>query len=269
MSQILVGGVPPISSLALGKSIARDSAYAAAVLAAFNRPYEYHSLDDLAQAIYAQYAGPDLPTNTTAVSKDQIVQFYVQNAIPFHDLAPVIALGDPNVLRAEMASMNRSGIPVLLFLENGQGLKTADGLPLHPFQTAAAQASIIRLGFQTDQPVTLIADPAAPVPPLPYPIPANWDTIVSSQIVSAIGVMPAGIPAPAPDFRFWQADGSDTGKDIQWPQPAPQANIADAIDTIQALQAAIQAEQQRSAQLWEAQNAGFLKLLADLGYHPQ
>src|SRR5579884_847185 len=267
----LISGVPHISSYEIGKSEARDAASCLAALAAFAYPNRWPNLANLASQIYSQFAGSDTSDNATPLTVAQALSWCATQHIGTHDLAPVIALNDVDALRHEMAAMtNTNGIPVLLFLEDGSKLATSDGKPLHPYMAAGHAHAIVRLGGYSDHPWTLILDPAAQCPPLPFPTPVMWnDTaggtgIVQGKIVAAFGVMPPKVSAPPADFRF-----SVNGEDQKWPVPQPDITTmaTTLLSTVKARREAertaiISAMQQADSQ----EDQAFLDVLKQLGY---
>jgi len=249
-SQVLVHGVPLVPAYAIGKSEARDAAACLASLAAFARPNHWPNLSTLASDIYTAYAGKDTSDNATPLTREQVLDWCSANGIGTFVLAGISTLEE---LRAEMAAMNKSGIPVLLFLGDGSKLLTYDGKPLHPYQTEPRSHAIIRLGADSVRPITFILDPSAPCPPLPCPIPASWDSITQSTVLSAIGIMPPKVEAPPSGFRF-VANGTEQA----WPEIKPDASLV-----VAELRDKVRQEREKAL---AAEDAKFLETLQALGW---
>jgi hypothetical protein len=245
-NHVLVPHVPKVYQFERGRSAFRCEAFTLVALSLFAYPAQLHwdgrdfsGLNALASHIYAKYTGSDVPENTSGMNKEQMLDWFHLGHIGSHDLQALVdaarASGDWDELRHEMGAMNKSGIPVSLGIDDESHLKTPDGKKLHSWNDVGLGHAIIRLGMDLQQPITFILDPAAPCPPFPFPTPVLWSDLVQCRINTAIGVMPHGVSAPPPDFRF-----SRDGQDFVWPVPEPPkpvVDIAAIVSQVEALKA--------------------------------
>lgn len=268
----IVRGIPHIYQFEPGRSEYRCEAAVLTALSMFAYPNHFSDPSALMHEIYVKYvSGGDVPANQQGMTKEEFLAWCASpdtlggKSIGIHDLQAIVDSGDMDALRLEMAAMNACGIPVALGIADEshlyQAVQNADeswsrGPKLHNWSDTGLAHVIIRIGMDMVHPITLISDPAANCPPFKYPTPILWEDLVACRMTTAIGVMPPGIPTPAPGFRFYE-----NGVQHVWPVPpvAPPDYEAIEADMI-AFKTELEAER-------AASDVRIAKILAELAAH--
>lgn len=275
---IIDDGVPKLYQFAPGRSEYRCEAFALASLTGFAQPNKYPDLNALASEIYQTYAGPDVTSDTNGMTKENAIDYFTKHDIAFFDIQPIVdacrASGNFDRLRLELGGMNRSGIPVLLGIDDEsqlyQAARQSDGNyvrggKLHNWRDEGLHHAIIRIGMMLHAPVTFIMDPATASPPFPFPTPVLWSDLEAAHINTAIGVMPHGIVAPPSDFSFYTGTTDGVDHYTVWPVPKPVIDTEAAISTFESIRNAYQQEIAHLTQVQQASDAAFLAALRELG----
>lgn len=254
-SRVLVHGVPHVYQFEQGKSAYRCEAASLAALSAFAHPNHWPNLSELMHEIYTKYVpGGDVPANKQGMTKEQALEWCKSNGIGVCDLQWVVDKGDPEELRRHMGAMNKSGIPILLGINDEshlyQATQQADsvwvrGPKMHNWNDKGLRHALVRVGMDMVHPVTLLDDPATACPPFAYPTPVLWDDLRACGINTALGIMPPGVPAPPESFHFHTLDGVDH----VWPEPPPKVDVPTAAQIVAALKAKMQVLEHDSVQM--------------------
>ncbi len=189
--------------------------------------------EELEHDLYVKWAGPDVPTDENGVTKEQILAWLSQANIGHIDMSNLVAEfqnGNRDPLHNELMAQNRQHVPQILTVNDESQLYDIAGHKLHAWADQGLHHVILRVGFSDDQGYGLYYEPAAPGFPQPVKIP--WERIIACGLITAIAIMPAGVPQPPVDFRFTQG---------VWPPPKPVISIDDAMARIESVEQAMQA----------------------------
>ncbi len=242
-------GFSPVHAYEFGHAPSRQIAASLAMLAEIAHPGQWKSPQELTSAIYEQYCGPDLPTNPAALTREQALAWLAQQGINTIDLSARYGASLDD-LKHEMQAQNLSGVAQLILLRDETPLRHATTLqPLHNWLAGAPgkAASIIRVGYSDDAPYALYLDSALS-PAFSQPVPILWPDVEQAGLLSVIAVLPHGVEAPPPEFRYF-AGVDESGHMLPpnpWPVPVPpkpEINVEEISTTLSAAQQAIQALQ--------------------------
>ena len=182
----------------------------------------------LEDQLYTRFAGPDVSTDTQGLTKAQVLQWFHEVGIGFVDMADL--LGDHAALKAEIQAQNEQGVPQIITVADESKLYDAvTGVKLHNWADTGLSHCFLRVGFSDDQGYGLYYEPAAPG--FTQPVPISWDnSIMPAGVITAIAVMPGGVPTPPAGFRYTQG---------KWPVPKPVFDPMAMHSTIEAAIAAL------------------------------
>ena len=184
--------------------------------------------EELEHDLYVKWAGPDVATDTIGVAKQPVLDWFKSVGIGFVDMADL--LGDHAALKAEIQAQNEQGVPQIITVADESKLYDAvTGVKLHNWADTGLSHCFLRVGFSDDLGYGLYYEPAAPG--FPQPVPISWDnSIMPAGVITAIAVMPGGVPTPPAGFRY------TSGK---WPVPKPVFDPMAMHSTIEAAIAAL------------------------------
>jgi hypothetical protein len=186
--------------------------------------------EELMHDLYVLWAGPDVASDTQGIDKAPVLAWAHKNGVGFVDMANL--LGDTATLLHVIERQNEMGIPQLITVADESFLKDAKtGVKLHNWNDAGMGHAILRAGFSDSDGYGLYFEPAAPG--FAQPVPISWaDSIVPAHIVTAVAVMPHTVPQPPADFDWLHNT---------WPAPKPTLDVTKALNTIGAMQQALDA----------------------------
>jgi len=197
-----------------------------------------HIPEELEHDLYVELAGPDVVSDKTGIDRLPLEAALKKlGDINYIDYAPLVdefSHGNPAPLHAELMAQNRAGVPQLLCVFDMSALHKADGsargAPLYTYDCKDVHHAIVRAGFSDDSGYGLYFDPASPG--FKQPVPILWADIVAAQIITAIAVLPHGMPIPPSGFLFQHGT---------WPPVQPRVDIAAALSTVESMAATIAA----------------------------
>lgn len=206
--------------------------------------------EELEHDLYVKLAGPDVASDTNGIDKGPILDWFHSVNIGFVDMAALVE-GDMEALRLEITAQNVQNVPQMLCVRDESQLRHAlTGAKLHAWADQGLHHCFIRVGFSDDRGYGLYYEPAAPG--FAQPVPISWhDSIVPAGIITAVALMPAGVPTPPANFSFQHG---------AWPVPKPVLDTAKALSTIAAMQQALTSNQDAM----EAMKAAMANLANDL-----
>lgn len=227
-----------VYQFANGESQYRCVAAVLAMIGEFAFPGKWQSPAELMHQIYEHYAGPDIPSNTDGLTKEQCLDWLNTNHVGFIDLQDLI--GDANALREELEAQNKQGVVQLITVADESQLRYAkNGEKLHNWVDVGLHHCILRVGFSDSDGYGLYMEPAASLA-FPHPVPIMWDDIAKAGVMTILSIMPHGVAVPPAGFRFSQGT---------WPKPKATFDVAKAESTVSAMAQAAVALQQAAAAL--------------------
>lgn len=234
----------------------------------------------LEDALYREWAGPDVATDENGTQLSQITAWLAQQHVGFINMQSLVDEfnnGNKDPLRLELGAMNAQGVPQIITVFDEAYLfqavpnphyDAADpgsapyirGSRLHNWVDASDPKHtvyhhvILRIGFSDSEGYGLYAEPAAPGFCVNSkgqfePVKILWSDVEAAGVTSCLAIMPSGVPTPPSGFDY---------RSGTWPEPEkPALDAASLKADVEAFKAQLDQERQAS-------DATFLKILAEL-----
>ena len=208
-----------------------------------------HDPYQLEHDLYVQYAGPDVPSDENGLSKDQLKEILTTFHVGFIDMDPLVQEGlngNPTPLLQEMEAQTKQDVLQIITVADESFLKEAGtGKKLHNWVDNGLKHCFVRVGFSDDLGYGEYLEPAAPLfcqdaQGHEKPVAIAWSDIVSAKIITAIAIMPYGVPVPPVGFSYQHG---------VWPvPPKPPINVDRAEQLLLQIIAECQADKQAKQQ---------------------
>lgn len=204
----------------------RSVASVCAEVVSFLKPETAPTADLLAHDLEQQFmargqSGPILDTAP-------MLAYLRQQGASLLDLSALVAAGDAAQLAGEVRAQSACGIVHIVCVRDESQLRLAGrNVPLHGYSEQGISHALLSVGTQ-DADVDLYLDSAAPAFVRPTPI--AWASVQAAGITAVYGVLPAGIPVPPPDFRYFTLNQYGQGVAHVWPEPVVPEPVAPALD---------------------------------------
>ncbi len=205
--------------------------------------------EQLEDALYTRFAGPDVPSDQQGLTKEQVLTWLHEVNIGHIDLADL--LHDTETLRHELGAQNKQNVPQIITVGDESQLHEAvqdasgnwvRGAKLHNWVDTGLSHCFLRVGYSPDSPYGLYAEPAAPgfctdaTTGRFRSVRILWSDLMAAGVITAISIMPHNVPTPPSGFRYY---GGDSQPDHLWPEPKPTINTDGATSTLHAMLAAL------------------------------
>lgn len=193
--------------------------------------------EELEHTLYVQWAGPDVPTDTTGIdieANNTVIPWLQAQKIPYVDLQPLVDTENETLLRQVIERMNLMGIPQLIAVRDESKLYDVAGHKLHSWADQGVGHAFVRAGFSDSAGYGLYYEPAAAG--FHQPVPISWDqSIHLAGVRNMVAILPRAMGQPPADFDWLNHT---------WPLTIAQPSIPTLQDAMSKLQTAIdQAEQ--------------------------
>ena len=212
----------------------------AAMAAEFAYPGRYVP-EQLIEELCVKFTNqPDIRSNPWGTTRGELDDWFSQKdvGIGHIDMSALVDefnKGNKDLLHNEITAQNQQNVPQILAVADESYLvEYGTGKNLHPWvnkddpnHTVYGHV-IFRVGYGEEY--GWYMEPAAPG--FSHPVKIGWDDVEKAGIVTCLAIMPHGVPVPPADFSFQHGI---------WPAPKPTLDVTKALNTIGAMQQALDA----------------------------
>lgn len=186
---------------------------------------------------------PDTRANPRGTTREEIVAWLQEQHVGHIDLADLVAIAGQAELHQEIMAQNKNGVPQIVTVADESQLYEAvpdandangaymRGPKLHNWQDKGMGHVMLRVGYSDDHAYGFYMEPAAPG--FAQPVKILLSDMNAANVITAIAIMPHGMPQPPAGFRFSQHG--------PWPAPKPVLDIAKVQTTVGGMMQAVDA----------------------------
>jgi hypothetical protein len=177
---------------------------------------------------------PDRRANPRGTTREEIVAWLQSVNIGHIDMVDLVAVAGQSELHAEIMAQNKNtpqGVPQIISVSDESQLYEAvpdangtyvRGPKLHNWPDKGMGHVMLRVGYSDDHAYGFYMEPAAPG--FAQPVKILLSDLNAANVITAIAIMPHGMPQPPAGFRFSQHG--------PWPAPKPVFDVAKAQSTV-------------------------------------